>query len=83
MTQFSQLSLRGDLQRLIITYPVQPNRQDSRQRPFNLRFATENNPNPNETSVVVNMRCDKIVEASSGTYIAEILMSNSRCFFRI
>uniref|UniRef100_A0A5K3F222 CUB domain-containing protein n=2 Tax=Mesocestoides corti TaxID=53468 RepID=A0A5K3F222_MESCO len=75
---FTQMTVRGDLRRVFITYPLdladRP-QHPLHQHPFNAQSRH------NYTSVQVDMRCNRVVDSKTETFIAEFQMPKSRFMY--
>lgn len=77
---FAQITVRGDLRKMILSYPLDFSKNSSHYS-FN-RYPFQNHPhgisNYTVPDIHVDLRCDQLIDKATETYLAEIQLINTR-----
>ncbi|KAM7539749.1 hypothetical protein Aperf_G00000038255 [Anoplocephala perfoliata] len=83
LSSFAKLAVRGDLRKMILSYPLDSSLR-SNQYPLN-RYPFQSQSlginNSMAPAIHIDLRCDRVVDKFSGTYLAEIQLINARTLY--
>ncbi|EUB57069.1 hypothetical protein EGR_08078 [Echinococcus granulosus] len=80
---FAQLTVRGDLRKMILSYPVEPSPRSTQYFPnqYSLHDKALMNKNSSTSTIHVDLRCQHVVDKATETYAAELLTPNFRFLY--
>ncbi|KAL5111309.1 hypothetical protein TcWFU_001113 [Taenia crassiceps] len=82
-SSFVQLTVRGDLRKMILSFPVEPSSRSTQhpldQHPFHNKAMVIRNSST--STAHVDLRCEHVVDKATETYVAELLTPTFRFLY--